>query len=237
MSSPDPGHPRSIRANSCSLGFTEVMSAFSHLAPAMHEQDLAETTVDPVNMLSDSNTSPNTSRRHDSVYTTLPTPRPLHSNARDAPFDTPQHHTKESRSTSRARYAANQRHNKAQEPEREGIQASEADMKADEKKQRLREKNKVAATKCRQRQRKQADTIQAKCGRLSKTNAQLKSCVQGLRQDLDRLRAIALYHADCNCQIAWYNRARANRVIAEYYSSYSCHSGTAMTEKTAELQF
>jgi hypothetical protein len=65
---------------------------------------------------------------------------------------------------------------KAQKHKREGIQAcsaNEADMKAEEKELRPREINKVAAAKCRQRRRRQVETIKAKSGRLSKTNAQL----------------------------------------------------------------
>jgi hypothetical protein len=238
VSSPNIGHPRSMRANERSTSFTEVMSSFTDQEPAIQEHDLAGTTFDPANMWSDSTTTPNTPRRHDSVCTSLPTLEPLHSNLR-LPFDTPQYRTKESASTSRARYAANQRHSKALKPKRDSKQASsanEADMKAEEQKQRLREKNKVAAAKCRQRQKKQFETVQAKGGHLGGRNAQLKSCVQELRQELIVLRGFALNHADCGCQIAQYNRVQADRVIAEYYSSYSGHSSTAMSEKSAGLQ-
>jgi hypothetical protein len=71
-------------------------------------------------------------------------------------------------------------------------------------------------------------TIQAKHGRLSEANAQLKSCVQELRRELNGLRACALGHADCDCPIARYNQDRAKRIAAGYYSFWSSHGEKAI---------
>jgi hypothetical protein len=147
-----------MRASERSISFTEVMSSFADQEPAIQKHDLAGTTFDPANMWSDSTTTPNTPRRHDSVCTSLPTLEPLHSSFR-LPSDTPQYRTKESASASRARCGANQRHSRALNAKRDSKQtssANEADMKVEEKKQRLRENNKAAAAKCRQRQRKKS---------------------------------------------------------------------------------
>ena len=141
----------------------------------------------------------------------------------------------ESISTHRARHAANQRHQKARNLRQKGDGSSsssssgstasttastaENTTKAEEKKRTLREKNKVAAAKCRQRQRKQAETIRAKGARLSETNAQLKSYVQELRSELNALRSMALGHGECDARLARYNQMQAERVMAEYYSA------------------
>jgi hypothetical protein len=113
----------------------------------------------------------------------------------------------ESEKTRRARYAANQRHSKAQKVHKDSYQNesnSEADACAAERKQRHREKNKIAAAKCRSRQRKQVQTIQEKGSRLGQENAELKTMVQELRRELNSLRAMALDHQQCDCHVARY---------------------------------
>jgi len=133
----------------------------------------------------------------------------------------------ESETSHRARYAANQRHSKTRNNNNNNSKragSGEASKTADEKKKVLREKNKVAAAKCRQRQRRQAETIRSKGARLSEDNAQLKSYVQELRQELNALRAYALGHGECDARLAAYNHAQADRVLAEYYSS-ACSGG------------
>ena len=142
----------------------------------------------------------------------------------------------ESITTHRARYAANQRHQKARNLRKASVSSDNSNntitttatettapnpttTKAEEKKRTLREKNKIAAAKCRQRQRKQAETIRAKGSRLSETNAQLKSYVQELRSELNGLRSIALGHGECDARLARYNQMQAERVMRDYYSA------------------
>jgi hypothetical protein len=125
----------------------------------------------------------------------------------------------ESEKTRRARYAANQRHSKAQKARKDSHNAgtiSETDTLDHERKKRHREKNKVAAAKCRSRQRKQAQTIQEKGSRLREKNAELKVTIQELRGELNGLRSVALDHQKCNCHVARYNLTQADRVVAEY---------------------
>ena len=129
----------------------------------------------------------------------------------------------ESENTRRARYAANQRHSKAQKARKDSHQSesiSKAETRATERKQRHREKNKVAAFKCRSRQRKQVQTIQEKGSRLGEENAKLKTMIQELRGELNRLRSVALYHQQCNCSVARYNHDQAERIVANYRSSH-----------------
>jgi hypothetical protein len=59
-------------------------------------------------------------------------------------------------------------------------------------------------------------------------NAQLKSCVQELRKELNGLREYALGHTDFDCPVAQYNQDRAKRVAVEYYSFCSDHGETAI---------
>ncbi|KAL1581882.1 hypothetical protein WHR41_09440 [Cladosporium halotolerans] len=85
----------------------------------------------------------------------------------------------------------------------------------DRKMQRLREKNKLAAAKCRSRQRKQVQTIESKCNHLSAANGELKRQVHDLAGELNGLRAFALQHQGCNCPVAGYNLNQAKRVAAD----------------------
>ena len=128
----------------------------------------------------------------------------------------------ESEKTRRARYAANQRHNKAKQARKDSQQSEGSavvDARAAERKQRHREKNKVAAAKCRSRQRKQVQTIQEKGSRLEENNLQLKTMIQELRGELNALRSMALDHQECACPVARYNHDQAERVVAEYRSA------------------
>jgi hypothetical protein len=183
-------------------------------------------------MRSDSYALPSATNGYDDIHRSPSNAKAEKSDGRDMQFDILQPLTIESGPTRRARHTAKEQHGKAREPSRRSYRnssANEADTQATEKKRRLRQNNKVAAAKCRVRQKKQTQTIQAKHGRLGEANAQLKSCVQELRRELNGLRACALGHADCDCPIARYNQDRAKRVAAEYYSFWSSHGEKAIT--------
>jgi hypothetical protein len=160
--------------------------------------------VDPANMWLDLSMTPSTVSEHHGVHASPLKAIAVKINARGIPLDTLQSLTTESEPIPRARHAANQRHRKARKY-RHGSHlhgnANEADTEVTEKKQRLREKIKVAAAKCRLRKGKQAENVQANDTYLSKTNTQLKSCLQELRRELNGLRASALGHADCDCPV------------------------------------
>jgi hypothetical protein len=244
--------------NNRSLSFADAMSAFTNQDPADYKHDpanymiqdpAASTTMHPMNMFSsqqDPSTSPSVaSSRHDSAQASSATPKttPTGTEATELSDNDNQEQEEEeeeeqqpfkfeSETTHRARYAANQRHAKARNSQQQQANntttTTAATAKATEKKQVLREKNKVAAAKCRQRQRKQAETIRAKGSRLSETNAQLKSYVQELRGELNGLRAVALGHGDCDERLARYNQVQAERVMRDYYSACGGLAGSMM---------
>jgi hypothetical protein len=186
-------------------------------------------------------------------------PRTIHPSSPDLPAPEPIIIKQESDSTCRARYAANQRHQKARKLRQEARESSSGSSdantsgtnsdnnnnnnnnaqtltKAEEKKRNLREKNKVAAAKCRQRQRKQAETIRSKGSRLSETNGQLKSYVQELRGELNALRSLALGHGECDERLARYNQVQAERVMREYYSSCGGLAGSLVNGREQQQQ-
>jgi len=135
----------------------------------------------------------------------------------------------ESEITRRARYAANQRHNRARNAKKDSQQNEDIGVAEDcaaKRKQRHREKNKVAAAKCRSRQRKQVQTIEEKSSRLCEENIELKTMIQELRVELNRLRSVALDHQQCKCSVARYNSDQAERVVAEYRLSYWAQAQT-----------
>jgi hypothetical protein len=188
----------------------------------MQAQDYAATTVDPAKMRSDLSKLPTNASGYNEIHRSLSKAEIEKINGGEGPFDTLQSLTTESGSEDRDRHAANQRRGKARKSGRVSYPNSstnEANSHFAEKIHRVRQKNKFAAAKCRLRQKKQTQTTESEYERLSEDNAQLKSCVQELRQELNELNAFALGHADCDCPIVEYNRAQAKRFIAECYSS------------------
>jgi hypothetical protein len=244
-----------------SFSFADAMSAFTNQDPADYKHDLGSTTVDPMTMSPEpyQSMSPSTASRHDSAQASSATSKTSPNEASVTPQTTPNDTPEipdddddceeeeeeqnppplpfESETTTRARYAANQRHAKTRNAQQQASNntasssshTSIATTQATAKKAALREKNKVAAAKCRQRQRKQAETIRAKGSRLSETNAQLKSYVQELRGELNGLRALALGHGDCDDQLARYNQVQAERVMRDYYSACGGLAGSMIS--------
>jgi hypothetical protein len=205
------------------------------------KHDSGATIVDPTNtrLGSDLSTTPNTTRRRDFVHASSESPKYTQTGAPESLLERTDSSQTESESILRARYAANQRHSKAYNSQRTGHNigdASEANTQDDGKKQRLREKSKVAAAKCRQRQRKQAENLRVKVRGLSATNAQLKSYAQELRKELNGLRVCALGHADCDYELARYNQGQVQGLAAGYYSSCGGHGGTVIARKQGEMQ-
>jgi uncharacterized membrane protein YccC len=173
-------------------------------------------------MWSDSSKLPINASGHSEIHRSLSKAEIEKINGREGPFDTLQSLTTASESEDRDRHAANQRRRKARKSGRVSYlnsSTNEANSHFAEKKHRVRQKNKVAAAKCRLRQKKQTQTTESEYERLSEDNAQLKSCVQELRQELNELNAFALGHADCDCPIVEYNRGQAKRVMARCYFS------------------
>jgi hypothetical protein len=129
----------------------------------------------------------------------------------------------ESGKSRKAHHAANQRTSKA----RKGLEDIHQDKSTggagtcqDKIKQRRRDKNKVAAAKCRSRQRIRGQAMQEKATHLGDMNAELETMVQKLRGELSNLRYMALDHQECNCDVAQYNTMQAKKIAENQYSSY-----------------
>jgi hypothetical protein len=117
----------------------------------------------------------------------------------------------------RARNAANQRHAKAKKMRKDSegsipIDSDDGEGEVGDKKEKYREKNRLAAAKCRAKKKENIEDIEVKHRKLSAMNASLKKQVQDLRGELTGLRTHALNHQDCNCQISRYNINQAKRV-------------------------
>jgi len=117
----------------------------------------------------------------------------------------------------RARNAANQRHAKAKKMRKDSessvpVDSDDAEGETGDKKEKYREKNRLAAAKCRAKKKENIEDIEVKHRKLSAMNSSLKKQVQDLRGELTGLRTHALNHQDCNCQISRYNINQAKRV-------------------------
>lgn len=118
----------------------------------------------------------------------------------------------------RARNAANQRHAKTKAMRKDSQASNTADSDdleregGGDKKERYREKNRLAAANCRAKKKENIENIEVKHRNLSAMNSALKKQVQDLRVELTGLRTHALNHQDCDCQIARYNINQAKKV-------------------------
>jgi len=117
----------------------------------------------------------------------------------------------------RARNAANQRHAKTKRMRKDSegsdlVDRDEEYGEGGDKKEKYREKNRLAAAKCRAKKKENIEDIEVKHRKLSAMNSSLKKQVQDLRGELTGLRTHALNHQDCNCQISRYNINQAKKV-------------------------
>jgi hypothetical protein len=145
---------------------------FTYQESAIQTHTFVGNTLHPANTWSDSYALPSAASGYDDIYRSPSNAKTEKSDSRDKPFDILQPLTVKSRPTCRAWESSRRIYRNSG--------ANEADTQATEKKKRLRQKDKIAAAKCRVRQKKQTQTIQAKQGRLSEANAQLKPCIQEL---------------------------------------------------------
>ncbi|KAK6436973.1 hypothetical protein LTR95_006841 [Oleoguttula sp. CCFEE 5521] len=116
----------------------------------------------------------------------------------------------------RARNAAVQRHSKSKKQRRSsGVSPVSAGSEGEEggdKKEKYREKNRLAAAKCRAKKKDNIEGIEDRHRNLSAMNSALRKQVQDLRGELTDLRTHALDHQGCNCRIARYNVNQAQKV-------------------------
>jgi hypothetical protein len=124
-----------------------------------------------------------------------------------------------------ARNAANQWHAKSRTVGRINRRKNAALSDGEEgdpagKQATYREKNRLAAARCRARKKENAAGLEEKYRKLSAMNLVLKKQINELRDDFVDLRAQALDHQDCNCQINHYN-IRQVRIVALSVSAQS----------------
>jgi len=70
------------------------------------------------------------------------------------------------------------------------------------KQQRKRERNRVAAQRCRQRKLEQISTLQDRVAKLNRTKSELERTVDDLRRQLDQLHHNIRQHVNAGCQLA-----------------------------------
>nr|OQO17241.1 hypothetical protein B0A51_14292 [Rachicladosporium sp. CCFEE 5018] len=115
----------------------------------------------------------------------------------------------------RARNAAMQRHSKKKQRRGSGVSpvsGGSEDEEGSDKKEKYREKNRLAAAKCRAKKKDNIEGIEDRHRNLNAMNSALKKQVQDLRGELTDLRTRALDHQGCNCRIARYNVNQAQKV-------------------------
>lgn len=98
-----------------------------------------------------------------------------------------------------------------------GEDLNETDLlDGDDKRQVSREKNRVAAAKCRAKKKEHVDELEDSYKTQSALNVALKQTAQALRNELSDLRTQALQHTNCDCHsIQAYNLRKARDLAAE----------------------
>lgn len=199
-------------------------SLWSDTNPSYADASIQNISPDDANSTAVSSTPPTGSIGNSSVPTAASTDYKLSSSV--SPFSAPAVEPNPSDRADRARHAANQRHKRSRTTRKDSHHSDNEekpsktdDSKANLKQQKLREKNKVAAAKCRSRQRKQVQNIESKCNHLSAANGELKRQIRDLCDELTDLRSLALNHQTCECSIAMYNYQQAQKVVAGLQAS------------------
>lgn len=135
----------------------------------------------------------------------------------------------------RARHAANQRHYQNKESRKghgkdrevlkgrirrkdskanvDGSDDSKEDVESNnEGKLKYREKNRVAAAKCRDKKKNATNKLEEDFRDLQATNNFQKVLVRSLRDELSTLQTMALLHSNCSEQLQYYNFNRAQEI-------------------------
>ncbi|QIW95766.1 hypothetical protein AMS68_001284 [Peltaster fructicola] len=102
-------------------------------------------------------------------------------------------------------------------------------------KDRCREKNKIAAAKCRAKKRDNMDLIESSHRTLSAENSLLRRQEQQLRETVAELRTLALDHQNCNCGVHQYNMLEA-RKLAHGLGGLCSMASSHMPDSAAEQQ-
>jgi len=88
------------------------------------------------------------------------------------------------------------------------------DDEVSDKKGSYRERNRLAAARCREKKRGYVEETEVEHLELSVMNTSLKEQIQDLRDELTDLRTRALTHQDCNCHVVRYNMSRAKQIAS-----------------------
>ncbi|KAK4994387.1 hypothetical protein LTR66_005577 [Elasticomyces elasticus] len=126
----------------------------------------------------------------------------------------------------RGRRAANARHvcfmkQKNNKTNRNCLIKAEANVE-ETKKEMYREKNRVAAAKCRAKKKTAVNRLEQTGRYHSSMNSRLKIELKVLRDELSSLRTMALQHTDCSCQaLQSYNMRQAHNLAAAESKSWN----------------
>lgn len=120
----------------------------------------------------------------------------------------------------RARNAANTRHSRKPQQQSEENGTPGSDEELEDKRDKYREKNRLAAAKCRQKKKNKTDDLEEKHRDLSAQNKHLKRVERQAREELTVLRDMALKHnADspgCNCtSLHRFNKQRVEQILMQ----------------------
>lgn len=132
----------------------------------------------------------------------------------------------------RARNAANQRHAKARKARKDSERSVESleddEGGTEDKRERYREKNRLAAAKCRAKKKVNTEDLEQSAREATSRNTRLKAEERELRDLFSSLRDQALAHdptQGCNCQaIHQYNRHKAQETARGVMTGFGIQS-------------
>lgn len=119
----------------------------------------------------------------------------------------------------RARNAANHRHSRSKPLKRESVSTvdggsePEENGEPDHKREKYREKNRVAAAKCRAKKKMNSDHLEGSARETERENTRLKLEERKLRDELTRLKEISLAHHAGGCKCASIHAYNTNQAL------------------------
>ena len=109
--------------------------------------------------------------------------------------------------------------------------ATEPTKPEDVKRSKFLERNRVAASKCRQKKKEWTQNLENRARELQKDNTQLRMVVESCKQEILFLKGEMLKHGQCECEsIQTFIKSGINNVADDKYEGDTFKRGTSATE-------
>jgi hypothetical protein len=109
------------------------------------------------------------------------------------------------------------------------------DGETDDQRQKLLERNRVAASKCRQKKKKWVQDLEARSDQVHARNKELQQLVSQLREETIYLRNQLLAHGNCDCSIVQTYLRRSSAQLTSGAPQYADAAASAVASAVVDM--